>query len=99
MLPKPSNDVMLSFYWGKGFWNYKVEFAGDFELYTLNRNTGYEATKDLHGKTVSFFGEPQIWFRIHKGFSLGSRAILYYHVITTENLFEVYPTIAARIKF
>ena len=30
MLKRPSNDMMLSFYWGKGFWNYKVEFAGDF---------------------------------------------------------------------
>jgi len=90
---------MLSFYWGKGFWNYKVEFAGDFELYTLNKNTGDELTRDLHGKTVSFFGEPQLWFRIHNSFSLGSKAILYYHVITSENLFEIYPTVAARIKF
>ena len=99
MLTRPSNDVMLSFYWGKGFWNYKVEFAGDFELYTLNKNTGDELTRDLHGKTVSFFGEPQLWFRIHNSFSLGSKAILYYHVITSENLFEIYPTVAARIKF
>jgi hypothetical protein len=29
----------------------------------------------------------------------GSKVILYYHVITTENLFEAYPTIAARVKF
>jgi len=31
---------MLSFYWWKGFFNYKMEFAGDFELYTLNKNQG-----------------------------------------------------------
>jgi hypothetical protein len=99
MLTKPSNDMMLSFYWGKGFWNYKMEFDGDFELYTLNKNQGDDFTKSLHGKTVSFFGEPQVWFKIHKSFSMGSKFILYYHVITAENLFEVYPTIAARIKF
>jgi len=99
LLKKPSNDVMLSFYWGKGFWNYKVEFAGDFELYTLNRNHGDDLTKNLHGKMVSFFGEPQVWFKIKGSFSMGSKVILYYHVITTENLFEAYPTIAARVKF
>jgi hypothetical protein len=99
MLTRPSNDMMLSFYWGKGFWNYKVEFDGDFELYTLNKNTGDDFTKNLSGKTVSFFGEPQIWFKIHKSFSIGSKFILYYHVITTENLFDVYPTIAVRVKF
>jgi len=96
---KPSSDVMLSFYWGKGFWNYKVEFAGDFELYTLNRDHGDDLTKGLKGKTVSFFGEPQIWFKIRNNFSMGSKVLLYYHVITPENLFEAYPTIAARIKF
>ena len=99
MLKRPSNDLMLSFYWGKGFWNYKVEFAGDFELYTLNRNTGEDFTKNLRGKTVSFFGEPQVWFRVLGNFSMGSKIILYYHVITSENLFETYPTIAARVKF
>jgi Domain of unknown function (DUF5020) len=96
---RPSNDVMLSFYWGKGFWNYKVELDGDFELYTLNRNQGDAATQNLTGKLVCFFGEPQVWFKVKGGFSMGSKAIMYYHVITTQNLFEVYPTIAARIKF
>jgi hypothetical protein len=99
MLKKPSSDMMISFYWGKGFWNYAMEFAGDFELYTLNKNTGEDFTKNLRGKTVSFFGEPQVWFRMRGNFSMGSKIILYYHVITSENLFEVYPTIAARIKF
>jgi hypothetical protein len=99
LLKKPSNDIMLSFYWGKGFWNYKVEFAGDFELYTLNRNQGDAATQNLKGKTVSFFGEPQVWFKVKGGLSLGSKFIMYYHVIIPQNLFEVYPTIAARVKF
>lgn len=99
MLQKSSNDVMLSFYWGKGFWNYKVEFAGDFELYTLNKDLGDALTQNMHGKTVSFFGEPQVWFKIKGNFSMGSKILLYYHVITTQNLFEVYPTIAARVKF
>ncbi|HZY36484.1 MAG TPA: DUF5020 family protein [Mucilaginibacter sp.] len=99
ILKKPSNDIMISFYWGKGFWNYKMEFDGDFELYTLNRNQGDAATQNLKGKIVSFFGEPQVWFKVKGNFSIGSKFIMYYHVINPQNLFEVYPTIAARIKF
>ena len=98
MLKKPSNDVMLSFYWWKGFMNYKLEFAGDFELYTLNKNQGDDFTKGLTGKTVSFFGEPQVWFNLNKSFAIGSKQLMYYHVNTTEDLFQVYPTIAVRVK-
>ena len=98
-LQKPSNDIMLSFYWGKGFWNYKMEFDGDFELYTLNKNQGDDLTKTLHGKTLCFFGEPQVWFKIHRSFSMGSKFITYYHVITAQNLLQIYPTLAARVKF
>lgn len=98
-LQKPGNDMMFSFYWGRGFWNYKIEFNGDFELYTLNKNRGDDLTDTLRGKTLCFFGEPQVWFKIHRGFSMGSKFITYYHVITPQNFLEVYPTIAARIKF
>ena len=99
MLQRPSNDIMYSLYWGKGFWNYKVEFAGDIELYTLNKNQGDDLTKNLKGKTISFFGEPQVWFKLSNNFSMGSKMLSYYHVITDQNIFEVYPTIAVRIKF
>ncbi len=96
---KPSHDVLYSLYWGRGFWNYKFEFSGDIELYTMNKNTGDSNTANLSGKTVSFFGEPQVWFKIHSGFSLGSKINLYYHVLTNEDLFQIYPTLAARFKF
>jgi hypothetical protein len=96
---KPSHDVLYSLYWGSGFWNYKFEFSGDIELYTLNKNLGDAYTAGLHGKRVAFFGEPQIWFKIHNGLALGSKINLYYHVLTNENVFQVYPTIGARIKF
>ena len=98
MRKKPSNDVMLTFYWWKGLFNYKLEFNGDFELYTLNKNTGEDFTKDLRGKTVSFFGEPQVWYNVNKSIALGSKQLLYYHVNTTENLFQVYPTVAIKVK-
>lgn len=96
---KPSNDILYSLYWGRGFWNYKFEFSGDIELYTQNKNLGDSFTAGQHGKRISFFGEPQVWFKIHKGFSAGSKINLYYHVLTAENLLQVYPTAAVRFKF
>jgi hypothetical protein len=96
---KPSNDVLYSLYWGKGFWNYKFEFSGDLELYTVNKNLGDAYTSNLHGKWVAFFGEPQIWFKIHNGLSAGSKINMYFHVLTDEDLLQVYPTIALRFKF
>jgi len=98
MRKKASDDVMLSFYWWKGLFNYKLEFNGDFELYTLNKNTGEDFTKDLRGKTVSFFGEPQVWYNAGKSLAFGSKQLLYYHVNTTENLFQIYPTVAIKVK-
>jgi hypothetical protein len=96
---KPSHDLLYSLYWGRGFWNYKFEFSGDIELYTLNKNLGDAYTGDLRGKRLSLFGEPQVWFKIHSGFALGSKINMYYHVLSNENLLQVYPTIAARLKF
>lgn len=98
MLKKPSNDVMLSLYWWKGLFNYKMEFSGDFELYTVNKNTGEDFTRNLLGKTVSFFGQPQVWYNINKSFAFGSKQLLYYHVNIAKNVLQVYPTIAVRVK-
>jgi hypothetical protein len=98
MLKKPSNDVMLSLYWWKGLFNYKMEFSGDFELYSINKNTGEDFTKNLSGKTISFFGQPQVWYNLNKSFAVGSKELLYYHVNTPENLFQVYPTVAIKVK-
>jgi hypothetical protein len=86
-------------YWGKGFWNYQFEFSGDVEVYTLNKNMGDAYTANLQGKWLCVFAEPQVWFKIHKGFSVGSKVNMYFHVLTTEDLLQVYPTIGARFKF
>jgi hypothetical protein len=94
----PSHDMLFSLYWGKGIMNYKIEFAGDFEIYTLNKNHGDEYTSDLHGKRFSFFAEPQIWFNLFEKFSIGSKINIYYHVISNDNIFAAYPTLAVRYK-
>ena len=96
---KPSHDALASFYWWKGLLNYKLQFTGDFELWTINRNHGDSYTAGKKGKKVSFYGEPQIWYSITKGFSVGSKVNLYYHVLSDENRLQVYPTAAVRYQF
>lgn len=95
---KPSQDFLYTLYWWKGLFNYKAEFAGDFSVWTENKNHGDEYTKDLHGKRFSFFAEPQAWYNFNKWFAAGTKINMYYHVNTASNLFEVYPTIAVRCR-
>lgn len=95
---KPSHDILFTLYWWKGYWNYKVEFSGDFSIWTENKNHGDEYTRDLVGKKISFFAEPQLWFKIRNTVSMGTKINIYYHVLTSEDILQVYPTLAARIK-
>jgi uncharacterized protein DUF5020 len=96
---KPSHDLLASFYWWKGAMNYKLQFAGDVELWTLNRNQGDSYTAGMKGKKISFYGEPQVWYNLTKHFYVGSKFNLYYHVLTDENIFQIYPTAALKYQF
>lgn len=96
--PRPSNDPIYTFYWWKGLLHYKLELAGDFSVWTEDRNHGDAATEGQSGKRFFFFAEPQIWFNVSKSIAIGSKINLYYHVNTTDNVFQAYPTIAVRIK-
>jgi hypothetical protein len=95
---KPSSDFLYTLYWWKGLWNYKAEFSGDFSVWTLNKNHGDDLTKDMHGKAFYFFAEPQFWHSLIKNFYVGTKVNMYYHVYTTKDLLQVYPTIAVRWK-
>lgn len=95
---KPTADFLYTLYWWKGLFNYKVEFAGDFSVWMENRNHGDDYTKNLSGKRFSFFAEPQVWYNISQKFSVGSKTNMFYHVNTTDNVFQAYPTLAAKYK-
>ncbi len=95
---KPSHDIMFSFYWWKGIWNYKMELSGDIEIWTQNKNHGDPDLMTLTGKRIMLFGQPQVWVNLNKKFSLGSKINLYYHVLTDMNILQVYPTAAVKYK-
>ena len=95
---KASNDFLYTMYFYKGLWNYQAEFSGDFSVWTENKDHGDDLTKGQQGKRFFFFAEPQFWINIKSGFSAGSKINTYYHVNTTNNILEVYPTAAIRLK-
>ncbi|WP_374951611.1 DUF5020 family protein [Mucilaginibacter sp.] len=94
----PSKDLMFTLYFYKGLFNYKAEFAGDFSVWTENKNHGDELTENLHGKRFSFFAEPQLWYNLTKTLAFGTRINTNYHVLTTEDVLQIYPTAAVRLK-
>ncbi|HWK04293.1 MAG TPA: DUF5020 family protein [Puia sp.] len=96
---RPSHDFLYTLYWWKGLLHYKLELSGDFSIWTENKDHGDAYTANLRGKRFFFFAEPQVWYNIGKKLSLGSKINMYYHVNTTDNLFQVYPTIAVKCKF
>ena len=96
---KPSNDIMYTLYWWKGYYNYKLEFAGDFSVWTENKNHGDDITRTLRGKRFFFFAEPQAWYNINKTFAAGFKVNMYYHVNTNNNVLQAYPTMAIKYKF
>lgn len=97
--PKPSHDPQLTFYFGKGFFNYRIWVAGSLVVWSENRNQGTDFTKDLTGKKVALFGDPQCWVKLTKTVSVGSRINLFYHVLTSKNQLQIYPTLAVRNQF
>ena len=96
---KPSYDPQVTLWFGKGLLNYKIYFAGSFVFWSQNRNQGDDATRDLRGKKIAFFGDPQIWFRIKNGFSAGSKINVYYHLLSDNNQIQFYPTLGLKYQF
>ncbi|KAA6316955.1 hypothetical protein EZS27_032819, partial [termite gut metagenome] len=41
---RSTHDLLYTLYWWKGLYNYKVEFAGDFSIWTENRTHGDDDT-------------------------------------------------------
>lgn len=95
---KPSHDFLFTLYWWQGLFDYKGEFSGDFSMWTENKNHSDDSIRHLTGKRFSFFAEPQFWYKLNNSFSAGTKLNMFYHVNITEDIFQVYPTLAIRCK-
>lgn len=96
---KPSYDPQVTFYMGRGFFNYKVLATGSFVGWTENRNQGNQYTADLRGKKFAFYGDPQVWLTVRKGFSVGTRLNIFYHLLRPNNTVQLYPTLGTKYQF
>ena len=96
---KASHDAQFTFYFGRGFFHYRVLVAGSLVAWTENRNQGTDFTQNQQGKKFSFFGDPQIWCKVGKRISLGSRLNVFFHVVTPDNAVQVYPTLGLKQQF
>jgi len=81
----PHHNPFFTFYWWSGHLHYKLEFSGDFSVWTEN-------------KRLLFFGEPQCWWNFNKVIAAGTKMNLFYHINTTADVFQVYPTVAVRFR-
>lgn len=95
---KPSSDFLYTFYFYKGFLNYRGELAGDFSFWTENKNHGDILTNNLTGKRFFFYAEPQLWYRIAGSVSIGTKINIYYHIYTNADRWQVYPAAAVKWK-
>lgn len=95
----PSHDAQVTFYFWRGFLDYKLAVSGSIVAWTENRNQGTEFTSGLSGKKIAFFGDPQIWYKVKGGFSLGTRVNLLYNLIEDKASLKIYPTIGMQYKF
>jgi hypothetical protein len=96
---RPSRDFLYTLYWWKGCFHYRLEFAGDFSVWTENKDHGDGTTPSVSGKRLYFFSEPQVWLHAGKCLAFGSKINMYYHVNTNEDLFQAYPSLAVRFKW
>jgi len=95
----PSRDFRCSVYWWRGLFNYAAEFSGDIQCWTLNKNLGSDQATPTGGKWFCVFAEPQFWYSLGGGLSLGTKINVYYNVVTFDQILQIYPTAAVRYKF
>ncbi len=95
----PSHDLQFTLYFWMGFFNYRLQVSGSIVSWTQNRNMGTVQTRDLEGKKFAFFGDPQLWFKVSRQLSIGTRLNLFFHVLTDENSLQLYPTLGLKQDF
>jgi hypothetical protein len=96
---KASHDLQVTLYFWIGFVNYRLQVSGSIVSWTQNRNLGTAQTQNLTGKKFAFFGDPQIWLKLGRKISIGTRLSLFFHVLTDENSLQLYPTIGLKQDF
>ncbi len=96
---KASIDPQFTFYFGRGFFDWRILVSGSLVFWTENNNRGTADTESFSGKKFAFFGDPQVWVKVRGNFSIGTRINLAYHIFSERNVVKLYPTVGGRYQF
>ena len=96
---EPSHDPQINFYVGGALCSYKVMYSSTLVLWSNNNDDGSAINHGKKGKKILFFADPQLWFKIGKGFSIGSKGNLSYHIMDDKNRVVLYPAIGLKRDF
>jgi hypothetical protein len=96
---RPSYDPQVTFYFGRGFSGYQFFVAGSFVCWTENRDRGDGSVASGRGKKLAFFGDPQVWVKVWRGFSIGTRLNVFYHLLRDDSSIQLYPTLGTKVQF
>lgn len=96
---KVSHDVQLNVFFLKGFFNYKASTLGTISICSQNKDIGDGTTDDLDGKKLVLCAFPQFWAKIWQKWSIGTKVSCFYHVLSSDDSFQTYPTVGIKYSF
>jgi hypothetical protein len=96
---KPSYDPQFNFWVGGALFNYKLRYSSTLVLWSNNKNDGSGVNESESGKKVLFFADPQLWYNLGKGFSIGSMGNVSYNLVEGKKTPVYYPTIGIKKEF
>jgi len=85
------NDLQVTLVWFQMLFNHKVTLDGFADFWTRDNEND---TKEL-----VIYSEPQIWYNVYRGFSIGSEFKISYNFFPGSERVEVFPTIGAKYSF
>ncbi len=93
---RPSYDPMLSIYAGRYFLNYKLLVANSLEAWTTAYDHGDAASPRRAGRFASWELESEVWYKVAKGFSVGTYIRSTRNVYALSNRWLLFPSLGVR---
>jgi hypothetical protein len=86
-----SPDFQITITWFQMLLKNRITLSGFFDFWTVDNK--------LDKKDLVIYGEPQIWFNIHRKFSIGSEFKISRNFFPESKKVEVFPTVGIKYSF
>jgi hypothetical protein len=87
-----SADGQITLVWMHMLFNSRIMFTGFVDVWSQDKFMG-------SGKDIVFLSEPQLWYKINRGFKVGGEVEFSRNFFVSDNEFKCMPTIAVRYDF